>query len=126
MQNHKVVFLSSFENNKSHFKNTTFIKSASPEQFLRLIYGAEAVFTTSFHATAFSLIFNVKAFFELNKSAHNSNARFFELEETFNIRNCRIEDNTVPNEIFIDWVEINKKINSISSMNLLLRFTRLL
>lgn len=38
------------------------VTTAGPRQFLQLIYGAEIVFTSSFHGLAFSLIFN-KPFF---------------------------------------------------------------
>lgn len=57
-----------FPQNRKNLNNN-FSKefSASPEEFLSLIYNAERVFTNSFHGTAFSIIFN-KQFSILNPS----------------------------------------------------------
>lgn len=46
----------------TRIKGDTAIKDASPEEFVFLIQNAEYVLTTSFHGTAFSIIFNVKFF----------------------------------------------------------------
>ena len=65
------------------------ISEASVGQFLYLIKNAEYVFTDSFHATVFSLIFE-KQFFVFERAGHkgmgeriNSLLSLFDLEERF-------------------------------------------
>lgn len=45
------------------------ITTAGPQQFLQIIYGAEMVFTSSFHGLAFSLIFNKPFYASFVKNA---------------------------------------------------------
>ena len=45
------------------------ITTAGPQQFLQMIYGAEMVFTSSFHGLAFSLIFNKPFYASFVKNA---------------------------------------------------------
>lgn len=50
--------------------------SIGPREFLRLIDGAEGVFTNSFHATAFSVIFKKKLFLHKADASGTTNTRF--------------------------------------------------
>ena len=116
------IFLCSYEWNVLKDKNVLLVKDAGPIQFLELIYNATAVFTTSFHATVLSMIFNIPFFYELNKNKNNSNSRFFELVKNFEIENREIDENTIYNLNNINWTSINKRINDISKRS----FERLL
>lgn len=48
------------------------INMASPEEFLACFYHASAVFTNSFHGTAFSIIFGKKLFVETRSAGHTN------------------------------------------------------
>lgn len=50
--------------------------SVGPREFLKLIDEADAVFTNSFHATAFSVIFGKKLFLHKAEAAGTTNSRF--------------------------------------------------
>ena len=50
--------------------------SVGPREFLRLIDGAEGVFTNSFHATAFAVIFKKKLFLHKADAPGTTNTRF--------------------------------------------------
>ena len=78
-----------------------------PIDFINFIYGAEYVITTSFHALAFSLIFNVPFYYELNKKKNNDNNRLNNLIELFCVEDREIKTE----EAFIrdiDWKSINE------------------
>lgn len=60
-----------------HQINATYIKMASPEDYLGLFKNARYVVTNSFHGTVFSIIFNKPFFIERREENHpNSNSRF--------------------------------------------------
>lgn len=61
--------------------------AAGPNQFLALVAYAEAVFTASFHASAFSVLFHRKLFIETNDKKDNSNSRIDTLFEIAGVRN---------------------------------------
>lgn len=88
-------------------------KSVSPQKFVELIFGAEYVFTNSFHATAFSLISN-RQFFTYNYHSKSNSSRMesilrdMGLLSRFNIES--IED-ALHNPI--DYSIVNKKIDTI-------------
>lgn len=50
--------------------------SAGPREFIHLLDNAVAVFTNSFHASAFSLIFGKKLFLNVSQSKGTTNTRF--------------------------------------------------
>lgn len=86
------------------------VLDASPEEFLGWIYDAEFVVTTSFHGTAFSLIFE-KEFFTLSKATSNP----YRMKELLKI--CGLEDrmilsiNDVTMVNSIDWNKVKDRIN---------------
>lgn len=52
------------------YLNNTIV--ASPKQFLELLYGAEIVFTSSFHGVAFSLLFHKPFYASFNNNANRA------------------------------------------------------
>lgn len=70
--------------NKSSLK---FIQNGSPEDFISWIYYADAIFTNSFHGTAFSLIFN-KALSADVRVGDKINTRIHDILEKANSLNC--------------------------------------
>lgn len=70
--------------NKSSLK---FIQNGSPEDFISWIYYADAVFTNSFHGTAFSLIFNKALSADIHVN-NKVNTRIYDVLKNANALNC--------------------------------------
>ena len=95
------------------------ITTASPLQFLQLIYGASMVFTSSFHGLAFSLIFQKPFYASFTKNADRAMSL---------LKQCNLEDqflmpqSTIPSkEKTIDYLNVDftlDKLRSISIANL--------
>lgn len=94
-------------------KDFTYIRGASPSEFLNYIYHAEFVVTNSFHGTAFSIVFNKK--FAVDKFWHNrENLRVNEILEKFNLMYRTIQSLN-EEKIAVDWNynAVIKKLNQI-------------
>ena len=93
------------------------IASCSPNEFLGLISNAEYICTDSFHATAFSTIFN-KNFFVFNRfksQKHGTNSRIKSLLKMIGLENRLISNPGKVHEIIQDDIEyemVNDKILS--------------
>lgn len=81
---------------------------AGPQDFVELFENAEMVFTDSYHACAFSIIFNKQFKVFSRNGGSNMNSRMETLFKLFNI-NLSMEDNTVI--IPIDYTEVNKLLD---------------
>lgn len=92
----------------------------SPEEFLGLINGASIVVTTSFHGTAFGILFN-KPTYSLTRV--NSSNRIFGIMDMFGLTDHIIDDKSKIVIRNIDWNKINQKIDKerIKSKNYLNR-----
>lgn len=87
------------------------IMSAGPLEFLSYLYNADYVVSTSFHATAFSLIFNkpFACFYNLNNSSRIADLlNFLSLDQCFNPSNPVWK---------FDWSSINRKLDSKSKFS---------
>src|SRR5690606_31871942 len=72
-------------NKKNNFNNVyDEFENDVPEKFLKLILGAEYVITSSFHGTAFSIIFNKKF---ITYSHPSTGARMKDLLDNFGLSN---------------------------------------
>lgn len=91
------------------------IRDAGPIDFLSLILNAEAVVTSSFHAMAFSLIFNKPFYYELNCQKKNSNSRIEDIAELFDVQDHQIFSSTPKQHMSINWDKINKIIEDYSN-----------
>lgn len=80
------VVISNVSNQYEIFSGFKKIKSAGPREFLSLIYHAKFICTSSFHGTAFSIIFE-KPFFSINGLKDN---RINTL-----LKNCKLEKQSV-------------------------------
>lgn len=102
----RVVFLRSSIKSKI-VKNNSY-DDLGPKEYLSLIKNASCVITTSFHGTAFSLIFR-KSFYLMNINSHNlrplSLLKSLGLEERVVIGNERVSFKE------IDYNSVNNKIN---------------
>ena len=95
-----------------------------PIKFLNLVFNAEFVLTNSFHALAFSLIFE-KQVFVFNRST-SINTRMFDLLSLFNLTYRMVDSKSIKdiNEItFIDYakLETDFKLNVKNSKEFLLK-----
>ncbi len=90
---------------------------AGPKEFLGLIKNASLVLTDSFHATAFSINFNVPFYTLLrntDKELNNMNSRIFNILEMFNLLDRLItSENDYPEKIDmnINYEKVNKELN---------------
>ena len=91
------------------------ILSASPEAFLGWIHDAEVVVTTSFHGTAFSLIFE-REFFTLIKEGSNP-TRIINLLHSFDLEKRMItgESELKGEYASINWDLVREKMSTYSS-----------
>lgn len=86
------------------------ISSCGPLEFLQLFRNASFVLSSSFHGTAFSILFN-KPFYSIIKNKNKMNSRILELLDLFGLRERQVVvGKEFPNEINnLDY----KKVNSI-------------
>lgn len=80
------------------------ISNAGPLEFIYLIKNAQYVFSCSFHATAFSIIFNKPFAVYYNKT---NISRMKDLLEKLNIKECL---NDTLDTSFFNWNDINKNL----------------
>lgn len=96
--------------------------NASPQEFLGLIRDAEYIYTNSFHATAFSVIFNKQFFTAIAKTenvANNNDSRKIDF-----LRSVGLEDRLVKSvydidfDKSIDYETANKKVADLRKNSL--------
>lgn len=86
----------------------TNILDAGPIEFLRYIQEAAFVVTSSFHAMAFSIIFNIPFYYELCQDGSNNNDRLENVADVLHLKNRNIsciQSNSNLDDI--DWNEVN-------------------
>lgn len=90
------------------------INDAGPKEFLEYIYNAEFVVASSFHATAFSLIFN-KKFVTYPLGVLSNSSRMENLLNLVGLRDrfCCDNINVIQNNI--DWTHVNKLLVDYSA-----------
>lgn len=88
----------------------TNIIGIGPIEFLSLIRNAEIIITTSFHAMAFSLIFNKNFYYELCKDGSNNNSRLVNLANICGVGSREIINQEQGEAIEIDWKKVNDRI----------------
>lgn len=91
-------------------------KTVGPKDWLNLLYGAEFVLTDSFHATAFSIIFN-KSFYVLKRfsdtSSKSQNSRIYHLLNMIGLEDRIWQDSTNVNYIENDtWKIVDEKMRT--------------
>ncbi len=103
----KVIYYNSFgtKNIDDSFENCI---EAGPVEFLSLIYNAGLVITTSFHALAFSLIFNTPFVYELNKEKNNNNSRLENLASICEVNSRKLESVEDFKLEEINWERVNE------------------
>lgn len=115
-KNLDVVVNQLYKGKRAYINGTIPRMDAGPIDFLQLIMNAECVVTTSFHAMAFSLIFNIDFYYELSSDSKNKNSRLVSLADKFGVRDREIV-NGISEPKIIEWEKINQEINNYSKMS---------
>lgn len=84
--------------------------AAGPSEFLYLIDGAECVFTGSFHASAFSLIFGKKLYVQFPLTRENTNSRMETLFSWAMLTGQNIVEDDCSRVIFYDCSKKNDEV----------------
>lgn len=92
------------------------IKAIGVREWLGLINGADCIFTNSFHAVVFSILFNKNFYVETNKRS----TRFDNILEVFSLEKRKLPFITGYDES-IDWSSVNGKLQVLrkDSLNFL-------
>lgn len=92
------------------------IRNISPTGFLDLLYNAECVFCSSFHAVCFSLIFKKRFMYALDNNPVNNNSRLTNLCEKLELtqRNVDVGKMDIP----IDYSSIDQKLQEMRGLSL--------
>lgn len=91
------------------------VRDSSPTAFLRLFRDASAVVTTSFHGTAFSIIFH-KDFLSF-KAVAGSDSRQKDLLDAVGLTNCLVEG-TACDLQQIDWPSVDERVAAMAAPSL--------
>ncbi|WP_026767793.1 polysaccharide pyruvyl transferase family protein [Selenomonas ruminantium] len=89
--------------------------SLGPDDFLSLLAGAEYVVSGSFHATAFSLIFQKKFFVEIPP---NTGERINNLLNVFGLQNRIFNGDCLPDDREIKWQNVLEKMEVLRNKSL--------
>ena len=84
------------------------INNAGPIDFLEYIRGAKFVISTSFHATAFSVIYE-KDFYTFPLIGHNNSSRMRDILQLLNLQDRLIHEGKFMPLEGIDWNYVNEK-----------------
>lgn len=95
---------------------------ASPQEFLGLIKNAEFIYTNSFHATAFSVIFNKQFFTAIAKSenvANNNDSRKIDFLKSVGLENRLVKSiSEIDFNYRIDYRPVNQKLAEIKASSI--------
>lgn len=107
----KVICLNSSLKKRLQYPSIKFIDDASPEEFLGLFHAAKYVVTSSFHGTAFSIIFQ-KQFASIFPEGNPRNDRVRSLLQITGLENRLMEkaNDTVDIDASIDWDKVEKRL----------------
>lgn len=83
-----------------------------PEEFVSMICNAKYIVTDSFHATAFSIMFNKNFYTIGNNNAENTNSRLLNVLKSYGLEQRYITDGEMPEDFERDihYSDINEKI----------------
>lgn len=94
------------------YKHTRFLdQAASPEKFLSYLKYASCIFTTSFHGTALSILFE-KEFYYIRQNT-SSDLRILSLLNLLGLNNRVIDSDEVPQRIPINYDKVHDKLATI-------------
>ncbi len=114
-RNLKILFVDAGRNADKEF---TKVNNAGPIEFLNLLLNAELVITTSFHALAFSLIFNIPFQYELSKEKINANSRLSDIARDISIEQYEILDINSSITSAYNWEAINEKVAQLKNKSI--------
>lgn len=89
-----------------------------PEEFISAIKNAKFVVTASFHAMAFSIIFNKEFFININEEAKSKSSRLIDLLSLLEIDNREIKNCKVDDFKLLNWEKINEKLDKEKNISI--------
>lgn len=92
------------------------VDDLGPYDFISIIEKSDAVFTTSFHGMALSLILNKQFAFELSKDVNNKNSRLTTLAKIFDVQERELQYDNVDKPM--NWTKINQLIKQLSNKSI--------
>ncbi|MDD4781002.1 MAG: polysaccharide pyruvyl transferase family protein [Tissierellia bacterium] len=91
--------------------SASYVRTISPEEWVKLFINATYIITNSFHGTAFSINFNKPFFVEMLPPPAKVNSRLENILDTFDLRSRQIINGNNSNIfIDIDYKTVNKKL----------------
>lgn len=90
------------------------INNAGPIEFLEYVRGAKFVVSTSFHATAFSVIFG-KSFYTFPLVGHGNSSRMEDFLSSIGLKNRYVEDYNAIQKDEIDYVSIGHLLDAMKA-----------
>lgn len=106
--NKEIVFITL--NNLYSKKHKKEVITCSPEEFVSYFYYADAVFTNSFHGTAFSIIFEKEFFVEKNANPNHDNSRLTNVLDKFGLEDRMVV--STPQKAEIDYGKVNDRLRA--------------
>lgn len=115
----KVYYISSSLKTKIRHPDFKMCGDCGPLEFISLVKNAECVFTTSFHGTAFSIIFHKKFYAEINNK-DGYNYRVANILNLLGLMKCADYNNILNDNLLSEeeWAEVEKKLNELRKNSL--------
>lgn len=104
---------------KFRYSNITAKRGCGPIDFIRLVKNAKYVFTTSFHGTAFSILFHKNFYTEINNKV-GYNYRVANILNLLGLMKCA-DYNSIANGNLLtenEWLEVDKKLDLLRKNSL--------
>ena len=109
----KAEYLAKKENLKVIDLSTVYFP---PEDFIGLFRYATCVITTSFHAVAFSLIFNKPFYAIALNDGHDS--RYVDLLKSIGLESSIVKPDFIPQATEVDYTQVNNKLSKLKSISI--------
>lgn len=90
-------------------------QTSSPAEFIRLFANASYVVTTSFHGTAFAIIFNIP--FVTIKCNDHKESRLLSLLDSLSLNSRLVDSVNFDVNLEIDWTVVNRKLSDLKKIS---------
>lgn len=105
----QVVFISDSMVKKP---GVTYVKYATPQEWVGLFHDADYVVTNSFHGTAFSINFNKRVLIGLSREARNGNSRILDLLQDLDVE-IETSSDIIDLQKNVEWSKINLALDKL-------------
>lgn len=117
--NLKIYYITESFLAKLRYPNFIIKRGCGPIDFISLVKNAKYIFTTSFHGTAFSIIFHKKFYAEINNK-DGYNYRVANILNLLGLMKCADYNNILNDNLLSEeeWAEVEKKLNELRKNSL--------